>query len=73
MDKYIELAKRWLEDPSSVTTEELRANADAAYAAAAPAAAWAYAAACAAADDAAEYTAICVREYEELLEQKGNE
>ncbi len=30
MNKYIQLVKRWLEDPSSVTTEELKANADAA-------------------------------------------
>jgi len=73
MNKHIELVKRWLDDPSSVTMEELRANADAAYVAdAAPAAAWAYAAACAAADAAAEYTAICVKKYEELLEEKSN-
>jgi len=89
MNKHIGLVKKWLEDPSSVTTAELRANADAAYATAAPAAAWAYAAACAAADaaddasayaaaDAAnaaaytEYTANCVKRYDELTEDKGN-
>jgi len=77
MNKHIELVKKWLDDPESVTTEELEANADAAYAAAAPAAAWAYAAACAAADASADaanaaayakYTANCVKRYDELYE-----
>ena len=30
MNKYIELVKKWLDDPESVTTEELKANANAA-------------------------------------------
>jgi len=30
MNKHIELCKKWLDDPDSVTTEELEANADAA-------------------------------------------
>ena len=30
MNKHIELVKKWLNDPSSVTTEELRANRDSA-------------------------------------------
>lgn len=30
MNKHIELVKKWLADPDSVTTEELKANADAA-------------------------------------------
>jgi len=30
MSKHIELVKKWLEDPSSVTAEELKANANAA-------------------------------------------
>jgi len=33
MNKHIELVKRWLDDPDSVTTEELKANADTAWAA----------------------------------------
>ena len=31
MNKHIELVKKWLKDKSSVTAEELKANADAAY------------------------------------------
>ncbi len=30
MNKHIELVKKWLDDPSSVTTEELRDNRDSA-------------------------------------------
>ena len=30
MNKHIELVKKWLDDPDSVTKEELKANADAA-------------------------------------------
>ena len=33
MNKHIELVKRWLADPKSVTVEELKANAEAAWAA----------------------------------------
>ena len=53
-NEYIELVKKWLADNDSVSSEALRVNADAAYAADAYAAAddWAaYAAAYAAADD----------------------
>ena len=58
MNKHIELVKKWLDDPTSVSQEELKANADAAYAAydasyASDYAAYAYAAASAYADAAA--------------------
>ncbi len=33
MNKHIELVKKWLNNPDSVTVEELKANVDAAYAA----------------------------------------
>ena len=80
MNKHIELVKKWLDDPDSVTKEELKDNAYAAYAAyyayaaAADAAdAAAYADAADAADAYAEYAAECVKKYEELIEEKGNE
>ncbi|MFZ9079254.1 MAG: hypothetical protein ACO23H_12030 [Alphaproteobacteria bacterium] len=41
MNKHIELVKKWLTDPESVTEEELQANSDAARAAARAADAWA--------------------------------
>jgi len=46
MNKHIELVKKWLDDPESVTQEELKANAEAAaaYADAWAADAWAAAA-----------------------------
>ncbi len=78
VNKHIELVKKWLDDPDSVTKEELKANADAyaadayaAYYAAYNAAYYAYAAD---ADDAyAEYAAECVKRYEKLTGQKDNE
>ena len=56
MNKHIELVKKWLDDPDSVTREELRENSDSAYAAYAAAddAYAAYAAAALAADYAAD-------------------
>ena len=33
MNKHIELVKKWLDDPDSVTREQLKANGDSAYAA----------------------------------------
>ena len=67
MNKHIELVKKWLDDPDSVTKEKLNANANAAYAAAAfNADNAAYNAAYAADADDAEYAAICVKRYEEL-------
>ena len=79
MNKHIELVKKWLDNPESVTQQELDDNRDAAYAAyakAAHSAAASYAAAyCAyyatdfaAAADAA-YTEYWVKRYEELTEQ----
>jgi|18_taG_2_1085343.scaffolds.fasta_scaffold01344_6 hypothetical protein len=38
MNKYIEIVKKWLADSSAVTSEELKANSDMAYAAYAAAA-----------------------------------
>jgi hypothetical protein len=54
MNKHIELVKKWLDDPNSVTKKELIENADAA----------AYAAYAAAAD--AANAAYWVKKYEEL-------
>ncbi len=78
MNKHIELVKKWLNNPYSVTQEELKANVDAAYAAANAAydAAYdAYDAACAAADaaydaanDAYADAAYFVKKYEKLTE-----
>ncbi len=74
MNKHIELVKKWLDDPDSVTLQELKDNAyaadsaaDAAYAADAAASAAAYEAADAYAADAAE----CVKKYEELTGEFG--
>jgi len=76
MNKHIELVKKWLADPDSVTQEELDYNRDAAaYAAdyvyhADFYEAAAYAAAAAAAYAAyATYAAYWVKRYEELTEQ----
>ena len=49
MNKHIELVKKWLKDKSSVTAEELKANADAAC----------YAAGAAYYADGAAYDAVC--------------
>ena len=82
MNKHIELVKKWLDDPSSVTVDELRENSDSAYAAAALAAdaadalaaAAAYAADSAYAADLAAHmstvyaAAKYVKRYEELTE-----
>ena len=71
MNKHIELVKKWLDDPDSVTVDELRENSDSAYAAAALAAdaADALAAAAAYAADLAAYAAAkYVKRYEELTE-----
>ena len=75
MNKHIELVKKWLDDPNSVTKEELKANADAYAADAYAAYAAAYDAAYAAyADDAyAADAAECVKRYEKLTGQKDNE
>jgi|TARA_R110000737_G_scaffold68916_3_gene97249 hypothetical protein len=81
MNKHIELVKKWLANPKSVTKEELKDNAyAAAYAAdAADAAAYvadATAAASAAyatyddAADAAAYAANWVKRYEELTNER---
>jgi len=78
-NEYIEVVKRWLADKDSVSQEELKANADAAWAAydaavydAADDAA--YAAADAAYDDAlyaaALYADYWVKRYEELTDEK---
>jgi len=67
MNKHIELVKKWLADPESVTQEELKANAEAAaaYAEAYATAAWA-------AEDAATYAAAAaahwVKKYEEMID-----
>ena len=80
MSKHIELVKKWLDDPDSVTKEKLKANADAAAADAdaaaayAAAAAWAADAAAEAAEaadaaafsDTADYVEHYVKKYEEL-------
>ena len=66
INKHIELVKRWLDDPESVTQEELDLNADAASAAAA---AWAAADTAAARD--AENSAYWVKRYEELTDDDG--
>ena len=75
MNKHIEVVKKWLNDPDSVSRKELKDNGDAAHAAARDAdtdaefreaadAAWAAAYAAAANADAADY---CVKRYEELI------
>ena len=74
MNKHIELVKRWLSDPKSVTVEELEANADAAadYAAwtAVYAADYVAEAAAAAKGAAADGALYWVKEYEELMGEK---
>jgi uncharacterized protein with PIN domain len=82
MNKHIELVKKWLADPTSVTQQELEDNHDAAYAAYAKAyhsAAASYAdaasyaaasyASCAAVCSYTNYTKHWVKRYEELKEQ----
>ena len=84
MNKHIELVKKWLDDPGSVTVDELRENSESAYAsyAAADDAYAAYAAAALAADYAADAAAALaadyaadaakyVKEYEELTGEFG--
>ena len=83
MNKHIELVKKWLKDKSSVTAEELKANADAAYyayaayadayAAYAAAAYAAYAAARAASDaaESADYAEFYIESYEEIKGEFG--
>ena len=77
MNKHIELVKKWLNDPESVTKEELKANRDAAYIHYDPNEVTAYAARAASADyDATLYMACAyytdatywVKRYEELGE-----
>jgi len=77
MDKHIELVKKWLDDPDSVTKEELKANSrsaegyHSAYDANAYAAGAAWAAWAAADDDVYLQHAIkCVKIYEELIEER---
>ena len=72
MNKHIELVKKWLDDPDSVTVDELRENSESAYAAYAAAddAYAAYAAAALAADDDAD-AAYYVKRYEELTGAVG--
>ena len=77
MNKHIELVKKWLADPDSVTQEELEDNRDAAnsaYAATAYSASAVYAAdsayaANAAADARSADAEYWVERYEELTEQ----
>ena len=54
MNKHVELVKKWLDDPGSVSKEELKANADAAADAADAA-------------EAAAYAADYVKRYEKLM------
>ena len=68
MNKHIELVKKWLGDPNSVTKKELIENLDAADAAADAAVAAAYAAYVGAAYEAAAYW---VKKYEELTGEFG--
>jgi hypothetical protein len=73
MNKHIELVKKWLADPDSVTLEELEKNRDDAWAAAAGSIATAYASAAAyAAAAAAAYaadTVYWVKRYDALEEE----
>jgi len=75
MNKHIELVKKWLDDPSSVTVEELKANAtEVAYLGyVADAATWAVAVAAHPSRTGSDITAEYVKKYEELTEQKDNE
>jgi len=75
MNKHIELVKKWLADKDSVSKEELKANRDAAYAAATAEFADAEFAAYAAAYDAVAYdaaydAAYWVARYEELIDEQ---
>ncbi len=67
MNKHIELVKKWLANPESVTQQELKDNR-AAFAA--NPAAYAHAAYAAAYADNAADAAYLVRRYEELEEQE---
>ena len=79
MNKHIELVEKWLKDSTSVSLDELTANKDAAYDAAAVAAdaandaADAYAVAADAADTAADAYAVAadyyVKRYKELTKE----
>ena len=69
MNEHIELVKKWLADPESVTKQDMEANADAADAAYAALAA-VNAAAYAAADAAVNAAAYWVKRYNELKEQE---
>lgn len=76
MNKHIELVKKWLDNPDSVTAEELRVNAYSAYdiqqadyAAYAAYDADALAAAAAAAADAADAAAADAKYYVEKYEE----
>jgi hypothetical protein len=69
MNKHIELVKKWLDDPNSVTKEELNENAAAAWSAYEAAA---YAAAYYTADASeAASAAYWVKKYEELTGEFG--
>ena len=77
MNEHIELVKKWLADPESVTKQDMEANADAAYADAALAAvntaayaAYAAADAALAAVNAANTADYWVKRYEELKEKE---
>ena len=64
MNKHIELVKKWLDDPESVTAEELKANdTEVAY--------LGYAAAAAAFSDSVDYVENYVKKYEELTGERG--
>tara|TARA_R110000787_G_scaffold97246_1_gene200783 strand:+ start:653 stop:844 length:192 start_codon:yes stop_codon:yes gene_type:complete len=63
MNKHIELVKKWLDDPSSVTAEELKANAtEVAY--------LGYVADAAAFADTADDVEHYVKKYEELTGER---
>jgi hypothetical protein len=70
MNKHIELVKKWLDDPSTVSTEELEDSTKATYAAYAASGKALYAAVYKP-EDAAAYAAAAaywVEEYEELTQ-----
>jgi hypothetical protein len=69
MNKYINLVKKWLADPTSVTQQELDDNLTTAEAANAARHAYIYAAYYAHVDDADD-AAYWVKRYEELEEQE---
>ena len=74
MNKHIELVKKWLADPDSVTQKELEDNRDAAYAYATAEAYYATAFKAAAdyavygADDAAKHW---VKRYDKIMKEQG--